>query len=136
MIVNKWLYRRLPYFLRKRITPQQSPFIVVVALAILVIFLQTLSMLTSEPSDLKYLRNAEAKLKRKPLLSKIIGVDTKLRHLYVPNEDNLFKCMSSNKMIPFEWINDNFCDCVLDGSDEPGTEACQNGRFYCSYSTK
>ena len=136
MIHNKWLYKRLPYFLRKRITPQQSPFLVVVALALLVIFLQTLSILTSEPSDLKNLRNVEAKLKRKPSLSKIIGVDSKSRYLYVPNEDNLFKCMSSDKMIPFEWINDNFCDCDQDGSDEPGTEACQNGRFYCSYNTK
>ena len=30
---NKWLYRRLPYVLRRRLTPQQSPFVVVVLLA-------------------------------------------------------------------------------------------------------
>ena len=28
------------------------------------------------------------------------------------------------KVIPPEWINDGYCDCPLDGSDEPDTEAC------------
>lgn len=32
--------------------------------------------------------------------------------------------------IPFDWVNDDYCDCN-DGSDEPGTSACHNGRFYC-----
>lgn len=26
--------------------------------------------------------------------------------------------------IPPEWINDGYCDCPLDGADEPGTNAC------------
>lgn len=28
------------------------------------------------------------------------------------------------RVIPTEWINDDYCDCPLDGLDEPGTEAC------------
>ncbi len=30
-----------------------------------------------------------------------------------------------------EWVNDGFCDCA-DGTDEPGTNACTHGRFYCA----
>jgi len=41
-----------------------------------------------------------------------------------------FKCLSDGKTIPMEHVNDDFCDCE-DGSDEPGTSACDNGLFYC-----
>ncbi|KAG2428642.1 hypothetical protein HXX76_011347 [Chlamydomonas incerta] len=41
-----------------------------------------------------------------------------------------FTCISGGKTIPFKQVNDDYCDCA-DGSDEPGTPACHNGRFYC-----
>lgn len=44
-----------------------------------------------------------------------------------------FKCFKSGKEIPFDRVNDNYCDCEEDGSDEPGTNACGNGVFYCKY---
>ena len=33
--------------------------------------------------------------------------------------------------IPISAVNDGICDCA-DGSDEPGTSACSNGRFWCN----
>jgi protein kinase C substrate 80K-H len=34
------------------------------------------------------------------------------------------------KMIPSAKVNDDYCDCV-DGTDEPGTSACENSKFWC-----
>lgn len=31
-------------------------------------------------------------------------------------------------------MNDDYCDCPQDGSDEPSTSACPVGRFYCAHS--
>ncbi|OMJ26854.1 Glucosidase 2 subunit beta [Smittium culicis] len=49
---------------------------------------------------------------------------------YVPDADGMFTCFDGKKKIPFDRVNDDYCDCE-DGSDEPGTSACNNGRFYC-----
>jgi len=55
------------------------------------------------------------------------GVRKRDMHLY--NVER-FKCRGSERIIPPSLINDDFCDCE-DGSDEPGTNACANGVFYC-----
>ena len=51
---------------------------------------------------------------------------------YVAQEGK-FTCLDGSKAIPFSAVNDDYCDCP-DGSDEPGTSACE-GRpgafFYC-----
>lgn len=49
---------------------------------------------------------------------------------------NTFKCEKSGKIISVEKLNDNYCDCPEDGSDEPRTNACANGRFTCLKHTK
>ncbi|XP_069700154.1 uncharacterized protein [Periplaneta americana] len=50
---------------------------------------------------------------------------------YKPNERGNFVCYHTREEIDFSRVNDDYCDCIFDGSDEPGTNACQNGRFYC-----
>ncbi|XP_033311747.1 uncharacterized protein LOC117211692 isoform X1 [Bombus bifarius] len=54
---------------------------------------------------------------------------------YLPNVRGKFVCFTSKDEIDFFKINDNYCDCPLDGSDEPGTNACNNGAFNCELSS-
>jgi len=57
------------------------------------------------------------------------GVPPDMAHFYDPNSS--FHCLDGSGEIPFDHVNDDYCDCK-DGSDEPGTAACPNGRFYCA----
>lgn len=52
-----------------------------------------------------------------------------------PQDEKLFqseriKCKDGSKTFSRERLNDDFCDCA-DGTDEPGTSACPEGKFYC-----
>ena len=62
----------------------------------------------------------------------LIGVNPKDVSLY---SGKTFKCPGSDKVIPIDQVNDNYCDCPsVDGvtiTDEPGTGACKNAVFYC-----
>lgn len=40
----------------------------------------------------------------------------------------LFTCIDGSKSVQLTAFNDDFCDCP-DGSDEPGTNACNNGQY-------
>ncbi|KAK4785936.1 hypothetical protein SAY86_002625 [Trapa natans] len=46
------------------------------------------------------------------------------------NSPDVIKCKDGSKKFIRAQLNDDFCDCP-DGSDEPGTSACPNGKFYC-----
>lgn len=70
-------------------------------------------------------------------------------------KNQMFQCLDKSKEIPFEKLNDDFCDC-RDGSDETFTNAvriinsilqikcmtifikfqCPNGKFYCTKQTR
>ncbi|CAL9057786.1 unnamed protein product [Musa banksii] len=52
-----------------------------------------------------------------------------------PEDENFYKsdvikCKDGSKKFTKQQLNDDFCDC-LDGTDEPGTSACPEGKFYC-----
>ncbi|XP_061557357.1 glucosidase 2 subunit beta [Phycodurus eques] len=57
------------------------------------------------------------------------GVPLSKKHFYV--EGKPFTCLDGSRTIPFDRVNDDYCDCQ-DGSDEPGTPACPNGSFHCT----
>lgn len=63
--------------------------------------------------------------------SDVIGIPRSMRASYAGPQ---FTCLSAEggktHTMPISSVNDEFCDCA-DGSDEPGTSACKNGRFYC-----
>ncbi|XP_022595012.1 glucosidase 2 subunit beta [Seriola dumerili] len=57
------------------------------------------------------------------------GVPLSKRQFY--EEGKPFTCLDNSGTIPFDRVNDDYCDCQ-DGSDEPGTAACPNGSFHCT----
>jgi len=66
----------------------------------------------------------------------IKGVAPQDQHLYSPDSDGYFACLGDSSIrIPFQRVNDDYCDCP-DGSDEPGTAACSNGKFWCAGSNQ
>ncbi|RLV91639.1 Glucosidase 2 subunit beta [Spathaspora sp. JA1] len=65
----------------------------------------------------------------------IVGVSPEDQHLYNPtiiDGIQYWHCLNDSSIrLTYDQINDNYCDCP-DGSDEPGTNACPDTKFYCT----
>lgn len=58
----------------------------------------------------------------------ILGVRSDDLLHYVADKDGMFHCIDGSDKVPMMAVNDEYCDCPSDGSDEPGTDACPNAR--------
>ncbi|KAI0737137.1 endoplasmic reticulum protein [Irpex lacteus] len=66
-------------------------------------------------------------------VDKTHGVAPDLLPKYAPltsGANRTWKCLDGSKEISWSAVNDDYCDC-RDGSDEPGTGACPDTKFYC-----
>ena len=66
-------------------------------------------------------------------IDRILGVSPSTKSQYLRSlkwTKQVFVCFDKSKTIPLDRVNDGYCDCP-DGSDEPGTNACGIGIFYC-----
>ncbi|KAJ4873369.1 Glucosidase 2 subunit beta [Raphanus sativus] len=63
-----------------------------------------------------------------PLNDPFLGISPQDEKYYKSSSE--IKCKDGSKRFTIAQLNDDFCDCP-DGTDEPGTSACPNGKFYC-----
>ncbi|KAJ1285404.1 hypothetical protein BS78_03G277700 [Paspalum vaginatum] len=57
----------------------------------------------------------------------LVGVSPQDEAYFAPQ---VIACRDGSGSFPRSRLNDGYCDCT-DGTDEPGTSACPEGRFYC-----
>ncbi|GMI74247.1 PRIORITY IN SWEET LIFE 4 [Hibiscus trionum] len=72
-----------------------------------------------------FLRSSSSSATKHPFL----GISPQDLNYYKSSSDTI-KCKDGSKKFSKSQLNDDFCDCP-DGTDEPGTSACPNSKFYC-----
>uniref|UniRef100_A0ACD5VQX3 Uncharacterized protein n=1 Tax=Avena sativa TaxID=4498 RepID=A0ACD5VQX3_AVESA len=58
----------------------------------------------------------------------LVGVSPQDEAYFAPQ---VIACRDGSGSFPKSRLNDGYCDCA-DGTDEPGTSACPEGKFYCT----
>ncbi|CAK9158986.1 unnamed protein product [Ilex paraguariensis] len=60
----------------------------------------------------------------------LLGIAPEDEQFYKESSKGTIRCKDGSGQFTKSQLNDDFCDCP-DGTDEPGTSACPNGKFYC-----
>ena len=119
------LHSLLPYAIKRKFTANQVGRAAcgAVAVAVALLVLKTVFSVHRQ-DDLRMavtagggLRMATAAGGRRPVLSALHGVEKKSVGHYSPDGDNMFRCIKTSSRIPFEQVNDDFCDCPLDDDE-------------------
>uniref|UniRef100_A0A0E0N2I2 Glucosidase II beta subunit N-terminal domain-containing protein n=2 Tax=Oryza TaxID=4527 RepID=A0A0E0N2I2_ORYRU len=90
--------------------------------------------MTTQPPSRRQVSSAPATLILLHLLAgaagaapPLVGVSPQDEAYFAPA---VIACRDGSGSFPKRRLNDGYCDCS-DGTDEPGTSACPDGRFYC-----
>ncbi|XP_038052208.1 glucosidase 2 subunit beta-like [Patiria miniata] len=117
---------------RRLIRRRKTWLLCILALACVCLFFQFMGLhiLSSgaRQSELSWYDRNKPRVQARPA---IIGVRPSDMPLYLPDGFGKIFCLDFSGKISLSKVNDDYCDCLGDGSDEPGTDACPNGRFYC-----
>jgi len=154
---QKKLYKQLPYCIRRQLTQRQTfVFIVIITMFGLFCLIFQLVIFSYRHTSMKDYYNTYKKFDKPDRIdlvnvvdqttrksnargrlvagNKIHGIKKEFLSHYAPDSDGKFRCVKSITRVPFDHVNDDYCDCPLDveASDEPSTGACVNSKFYCS----
>lgn len=86
------------------------------------------------PRDVRVPKDAQASSKAEERRDKMHSPNLKKTHTQAKVEQAKeagFTCRASGRVISQDKVNDDYCDCPEDGSDEPRTNACTNSKFRC-----
>lgn len=85
-------------------------------------------LLKSTVKHLPVAASEAAAVQLRELAQRFWGVAPDRRSYYDLKDGQMFHCVDGRgRPLPASAVNDEYCDC-RDGSDEPGTSACANGR--------
>ncbi|KAJ0266965.1 Glucosidase 2 subunit beta [Hirschfeldia incana] len=93
-----------------------------------VLLLPSSVSLSFQLSLLLLLASSAIRSSSSPVTDPFLGISPQDEKYYKSSSE--IKCKDGSKRFTRAQLNDDFCDCA-DGTDEPGTSACPNGKFYC-----